>query len=321
MRERLKLRPKCLPDSANCLINTAIMLTEKKCAHCKEVKPANQFYKQTSMKDGLNSYCKPCHKKKNPYKPRVKKQNPVQLVGKSKVCPGCKVNKDYGYYHVDRTKANGRVARCKECASKKTFKSDPSYARRKKIYYQKTKQLLSDNITTALHYKNCKICGEMFRISLHRGDSHAQLQRNFCSKECGYTKTKKKAVESAKERAKKDLHFALNQRIRSRMLQKLKGYGGNHSTTGAIKGLPYSAEKLRLHLESKFKPGMTWDKFLKGEIHIDHIVPLSTFNYTSPKDKAFKEAWALKNMQPLWAHENLSKGNRIIIGKQATLSL
>ena len=53
----------------------------KKCSTCGEVKPINEFYKQKSHKDGLNSYCKCCMnkkieewRKKHP-KERIKHQN------------------------------------------------------------------------------------------------------------------------------------------------------------------------------------------------------------------------------------------------------
>jgi hypothetical protein len=45
-----------------------------------------------------------------------------------------------------------------------------------------------------------------------------------------------------------------------------------------------------------------------GEWHVDHIKALSTFNYSSPEDEEFKQAWALENLQPLWAEDNFRKG-------------
>ena len=68
----------------------------------------------------------------------------------------------------------------------------------------------------------------------------------------------------------------------------------------------YTIEELKNHLAKKFKPGMNWDNYEKW--HIDHIIPISKFKYESIKDKAFKECWALKNLQPLWASENIKKG-------------
>ena len=70
-----------------------------------------------------------------------------------------------------------------------------------------------------------------------------------------------------------------------------------------IEILGYSAEELKIHLESLFKEGMTWDNY--GEWHIDHIKPVSKFD----ENVDVKEVNALENLQPLWAEENLSKYN------------
>lgn len=71
----------------------------------------------------------------------------------------------------------------------------------------------------------------------------------------------------------------------------------------------YSIEDLMYHLESKFTPEMNWDNY--GTYwHIDHIKPKSWFLYESVEDQAFKDCWALSNLQPLEAKENMSKGNR-----------
>ena len=69
----------------------------------------------------------------------------------------------------------------------------------------------------------------------------------------------------------------------------------------------YTAKELKKHLEQQFSKGMTWQKFLIGKIHIDHIKPISAFNYSSPKDEDFKQCWSLNNLQPLWAKDNLRK--------------
>lgn len=73
----------------------------------------------------------------------------------------------------------------------------------------------------------------------------------------------------------------------------------------------YTRKDLMAHLESKFTPGMTWDLFLAGEIHIDHKMPVSSFRFSSPDDQAFKECWAITNLQPLWRSDNLRKHCKI----------
>jgi hypothetical protein len=73
--------------------------------------------------------------------------------------------------------------------------------------------------------------------------------------------------------------------------------------------LPYTLEELMGHLESQFTEGMTWENY--GDWHVDHIKPMNSFIMESPTDDSFQECWGIKNLQPLWAEENLSKGSRV----------
>jgi hypothetical protein len=74
----------------------------------------------------------------------------------------------------------------------------------------------------------------------------------------------------------------------------------------------YTLNDLMIHLEKQFKPWMSWENWGKGKgkWNIDHIKPKSLFHYTSPEDQEFKECWALSNLRPLEAHENLVKHNK-----------
>ena len=67
-----------------------------------------------------------------------------------------------------------------------------------------------------------------------------------------------------------------------------------------------SQENLRAYFESKFIAGMSWDNY--GKWHIDHIVPLSSFNLLDPEQ--VKVACHYTNLQPLWAKDNLKKGSK-----------
>ena len=72
--------------------------------------------------------------------------------------------------------------------------------------------------------------------------------------------------------------------------------------------LGYSPKELKEHLESQFTDGMSWDNM--SEWHIDHIRPVSSFNFTTTECEDFKKCWALENLQPLWAADNLAKNNK-----------
>jgi hypothetical protein len=62
-------------------------------------------------------------------------------------------------------------------------------------------------------------------------------------------------------------------------------------------------------MESKFQPGMTWDNRGK-EWHIDHIIPLATFNLQDRRQ--FLVACHYTNLQPLWARDNMVKGMSVL---------
>jgi hypothetical protein len=64
------------------------------------------------------------------------------------------------------------------------------------------------------------------------------------------------------------------------------------------------------HLEALFTEGMTWDNY--GEWHVDHKIPMSSFQFETTDDREFKLCWCLDNLQPLWGPDNLSKGTQLL---------
>jgi hypothetical protein len=107
--------------------------------------------------------------------------------------------------------------------------------------------------------------------------------------------------------------------IRSHL--KLNGYSKQRKST--LKFLPYTIQELKEHLEKLFEPWMTWDNRGLYKVNewndtdqstwkwqLDHIVPHSTFKYTSMEDQSFKECWALYNLRPYSAKQNLLDSNK-----------
>lgn len=72
-----------------------------------------------------------------------------------------------------------------------------------------------------------------------------------------------------------------------------------------IKDLGCSILELKIWIESKFEPGMTWENH--GMWHLDHIRPLSKFNLMDREE--FLKACNYTNLQPLWAKDNIRKSN------------
>ena len=74
--------------------------------------------------------------------------------------------------------------------------------------------------------------------------------------------------------------------------------------------LQYTPEELIIHLELQFKDTMSWDNY--GEWHVDHKLPITSFNIEEMGDKEFMKCWALENLQPMWGDENIRKSNKIL---------
>lgn len=67
---------------------------------------------------------------------------------------------------------------------------------------------------------------------------------------------------------------------------------------------------LKKYLEGKFTEGMSWENYgLKGW-HIDHIYPLSKIDTTNEEE--VKMVCHYTNLQPLWAVDNIKKGNKVV---------
>ena len=75
--------------------------------------------------------------------------------------------------------------------------------------------------------------------------------------------------------------------------------------------LQYTPEELIIHLESQFKDTMSWDNY--GEWHVDHKLPITSFNIEEMGDKEFMKCWSLENLQPMWGDENIRKSNKILL--------
>lgn len=106
----------------------------------------------------------------------------------------------------------------------------------------------------------------------------------------------------------KDPLVAISRTMRTYMYRELGRKSGKRGRWFELVG--YTAEELKDHLERQFLPGMTWGN--RGEWHIDHIIPIASFNYDGPGHPDFKACWALTNLRPIWAADNIRKKDKIL---------
>jgi len=118
-----------------------------------------------------------------------------------------------------------------------------------------------------------------------------------------HSKNRKQINAYASQRYHTDPNFKLRLLISRRVRQALKCNGKSAHTMELI---GCTVDELWIHLESQFKPWMRRDNH--GLWHIDHIKACSKFDLTDPAQQRACFHWS--NLQPLWAHENLSKGRK-----------
>ena len=119
---------------------------------------------------------------------------------------------------------------------------------------------------------------------------------------------RKEKNEYNKNKRKTDLRLSLNHKISTLMRMALKGNkNGWHWET--LVG--YTLIDLIKRLNKTMPKNYTWQDYLDGKLHIDHIVPISVYNFTKPEHIDFKRCWGLSNLRLLPAEENLRKNSKL----------
>jgi hypothetical protein len=111
------------------------------------------------------------------------------------------------------------------------------------------------------------------------------------------------------EELRKDPLKVLHQRMSNAVRNALR-HKGSKKVRPVFDLLDYTKDELETRFESQFteENGYSWDNM--SEWHIDHIRPVASFNFDSTEHPDFKKCWALNNLQPLWAEDNIRKGNK-----------
>lgn len=176
--------------------------------------------------------------------------------------------------------------KCTKCGEEKPlsefhFRKDRQkhYAACKACWYSKTRKWFNDNPGRA---------AEFSRAWVDRDKDHARAV---------YREMK------SRQRAKPSRRFAMC--FSTAVHASLSGLRKKRPT---FKLLGYTREELVAHLQRQFLSGMSWDNY--GQWHVDHIVPLSAFEIAGPLDPALRHAWALTNLRPLWAADNMRKKDK-----------
>lgn len=194
-----------------------------------------------------------------------------------KLCPQCGETKQVSDFYRHKRSKDGMAWWCKECQNQYAKKWGEANREKRREYNKNWKQ------------KN----REWVRVRARKW-----REANQESVQAGNRRRNQKHRSTAKGK--------LNNTIGKAVWKALKGEKGGMPWEALV---GYTVNDLMTHLEKHFQPGMTWKNM--GRWHIDHKIPKAAFNYKSPEDIDFRRCWALKNLQPMWAEENLKKSARL----------
>ena len=96
-----------------------LFVKEKLCSICKTTKPAEDFYHNRQIKDGLDVSCRECKKESRTKRLIKNKQANIQIdFNKTKICSKCGETKTLDCFFRSAIKNDGVCSYCKECANK-----------------------------------------------------------------------------------------------------------------------------------------------------------------------------------------------------------
>jgi hypothetical protein len=230
----------------------------------------------------------------------------------TKVCSKCNVEKNICEFGKLKSSKDGYRYFCKNCRNniEKTYEGDNVLERKKKWRNnnkEKIKKHYLEVRQTLLDYQKKYKQDNLDKVSERRKKYYNINKKEILYKNKIYrknTKNIRNIYESNKK--KNNTVYSLLCGMRSRLCNYLKSNNiTKKNKTFDIVGC--TPEFLKEHLENKFTEGMSWENHDLYGWHIDHIIPLSS----AKTEEEIYKLCHYSNLQPLWAGDNLSKGNKV----------
>lgn len=238
----------------------------------------------------MNKYCLNCKTKLKDKKHRsirchsCENKRRLKILKKKIICPIC--NKKFNKHNY---KHNCCSAKCN-----------------RRLYYNKNKSIILRKVKKYyLKYKNKLNKIRKKYIKLYKKINKEKIFMNNKIYRSNHKKEIRKYILLYKRKCRKNAFFRLEENLRTRIYCALKK---NIKSKSTIKLIGCSIEKLRNHLESQFKLGMTWKNYGRNGWEIDHIKPCASFNLSNPEEQ--RKCFHYTNLQPLWIKENREKGRK-----------
>jgi hypothetical protein len=224
-----------------------------------------------------------------------------------KLCSKCHCEKDEQEYTASQLKS--KYGWCRFCIRLQNTN-----------YYKNNKEKIISKVLVYAQ-EHAEIVS-IYQKEYHKNnDKLARLKRDryFAKREEINAKTN----EYQKARRKKDPAYKLRKYASRHIAFALKRSDSSKNGNSILQFIPYSFQELKVHLEKQFEPWMTWENYGKYDTktwndndpttwtwQLDHIIPQANLPYTSMNEENFQKCWALSNLRPLSAKQNIVEGRR-----------
>jgi hypothetical protein len=203
---------------------------------------------------------------------------------KTKMCTNCKTEKTLDRFNKGTGKL-GLNSWCRKCKNKLKKEYEKSHKKEIKRY---SKQYYNTHKNQIKKYQQ-----------EHKEKRRINERKRYKTNQ----KVRIKKFKYIKNRRKTNISYKLMCYLRTRTYQALRGICKSQRTTKLI---GCSIEFLKGYLQAQFRQGMTWQNY--GKWHVDHIKPCASFDLSQAEEQA--KCFNYKNLQPLWAIDNLIKGGK-----------
>ena len=231
----------------------------------------------------------------------------------TKICKLCSIEKDISLYWNNKRNKDNKEARCIDCYKKyneerkEELKKSQMKWRDKNPEY--SKEYGKSEKSREYHKKYYKEHSDVYIKRKQQWRKDNQIQEIKTRQR--YNKENKEKLNEyhrnwKAERRITNIEYSLKENISRRIRYELNTLLKGEKTMRTIEYLGCTIEHLKYYLEGKFEIGMNWNNY-GISWHIDHIIPCTSWNLKNIFEGIC--CWNYRNLQPLWALENKSKGD------------
>ena len=212
-----------------------------------------------------------------------------------KTCYKCKIEQQICNFGKLKSSKDGYRYDCKNCRKEYRENNKENIKQKQQEYYLNNKDTLIDKNKNYRIQNNEKINNQRKEYR-----NRPDIKQYIKQKNKEYLPIKKQKIY---ERRKTDINFQLSEVLRSKIHKMIKGKETSYKYL-----IGCDIDFFKKWIEFRFDDEMTWNNY-GTSWHIDHIIPISIFNFNNQIDKQICFHWS--NLQPLKCLENQQKSNKL----------